>query len=135
MIKFWRTWLYQLDPYTRILAAMLSTELQYVSQLSVIITPYPVCSGLNIRCKSDEFNVFDPPSGQTCLEWGREFVQSFGGYLDNPGDAQACRYCQYSVGDEFFLPLNIRFSERWRDAFILFSFFGEFRLQVLRPFN
>jgi len=107
MIKFWRTWLYQLDPYTRILAAMLSTELH----------------GLNIRCKSDEFNVFDPPSGQTCLEWGREFVQSFGGYLDNPGDAQACRYCQYSVGDEFFLPLNIRFSERWRDAFILFSFF------------
>jgi ATP-binding cassette, subfamily G (WHITE), member 2, SNQ2 len=29
--KFWRSWLYQLDPFTRMLAAMLSTELQYVS--------------------------------------------------------------------------------------------------------
>jgi hypothetical protein len=27
MIKFWRSWLYQLDPYTRTLAAMVSTEL------------------------------------------------------------------------------------------------------------
>jgi ATP-binding cassette, subfamily G (WHITE), member 2, SNQ2 len=31
LIKFWRSWLYQLDPFTRMLAAMLSTELQYVS--------------------------------------------------------------------------------------------------------
>lgn len=29
--KFWRPWLYQLDPYTRMLAAMLSTELTYVA--------------------------------------------------------------------------------------------------------
>jgi ATP-binding cassette subfamily G (WHITE) protein 2 (SNQ2) len=31
LIKFWRSWLYQLDPFTRMLSAMLSTELQYVS--------------------------------------------------------------------------------------------------------
>jgi ATP-binding cassette, subfamily G (WHITE), member 2, SNQ2 len=31
LIRFWRSWLYQLDPFTRMLAAMLSTELQYVS--------------------------------------------------------------------------------------------------------
>jgi ATP-binding cassette subfamily G (WHITE) protein 2 (SNQ2) len=107
MMKFWRSWIYQLDPYTRSIAAMLSTELH----------------GLVIRCKSDEFAVFNPPSGQTCQTWAGEFVSTFGGYLDNPSAMQACRYCQYSVGDEFFLPLNIRYSERWRDAFILFSFF------------
>lgn len=28
--KFWRSWLYQLDPFTRMLAAMLSTELTCV---------------------------------------------------------------------------------------------------------
>jgi ABC-type multidrug transport system permease subunit len=28
MMRFWRVWLYQLDPYTRTLAAMVSTELQ-----------------------------------------------------------------------------------------------------------
>lgn len=30
MAKFWRSWLYELTPFTRLLAAMLSTELQYV---------------------------------------------------------------------------------------------------------
>jgi ATP-binding cassette subfamily G (WHITE) protein 2 (SNQ2) len=28
--KFWRSWLYQIDPFTRMLAAILSTELTYV---------------------------------------------------------------------------------------------------------
>ncbi|KAL0951841.1 hypothetical protein HGRIS_008502 [Hohenbuehelia grisea] len=108
MIKFWRSWVYQLDPYTRTLAAMLSTELH----------------GLVIRCKSDEFAVFDPPSGQTCSQWANSFVEAVSGYIDNPDDTQACRYCQFKVGDEFFLPLNIEYSKRWRDAFLLLAFFG-----------
>ncbi|KAG5718995.1 Brefeldin A resistance protein [Termitomyces sp. T112] len=107
LIKFWRSWIYQLDPFTRTLAAMVSTELH----------------GLVIRCKSDEFAIFDPPSGQTCAEWGQAFVDKFGGYIDNLNDTLRCRYCQYSVGDQFYEPLNISYSLRWRDAFILFSFF------------
>ncbi|TFK70455.1 hypothetical protein BDN72DRAFT_896460 [Pluteus cervinus] len=106
MINFWKSWLYQLDPYTRTLAAMVSTELH----------------GLVIRCKSDEFAIFDPPSNQTCSSWGEPFVNIFGGYIDNLNATTACRYCQYSVGDQFFVPLNIQFSERWRDAFILLAF-------------
>jgi ATP-binding cassette, subfamily G (WHITE), member 2, SNQ2 len=31
LAKFWRSWLYQLDPFTRMLAAMLSTELTCVN--------------------------------------------------------------------------------------------------------
>jgi len=107
MAKFWRDWLYQLVPYTRTLSAMLSTELH----------------GLVIRCASDEFNVFNPPTNQTCQDWAGDFVSAFGGYLDNPTATAACRYCQYAVGDEFFTPLNIRFDTRWRDAFILFAYF------------
>ncbi|KAF9010854.1 ABC-2 type transporter-domain-containing protein [Cyathus striatus] len=109
MGRFWRAWLYQLVPYTRTLAAMVSTELH----------------GLVIRCKSDEFAIFDPPSGQTCQQWGQDFVNAVGGYIDNLNDTTACRYCQYSVGDQFYTPLNISFSNRWRDAFILFSYVGE----------
>lgn len=85
----------------------------------------PLPSGLVIRCKSDEFAVFNPPDGQTCAAWGQDFVNKFGGYIDNLNDTIACRYCQFAVGDEFFLPLNIEFSNRWRDAFILFCYFGE----------
>jgi ATP-binding cassette, subfamily G (WHITE), member 2, SNQ2 len=129
MMRFWRVWLYPLDPYTRTLAVMVSTELQCVQLLTVTCLAKMIddCSGLIIRCKSDEFAVFNPPSGQTCAQWGQEFVNSFGGYIDNLNDTVACRYCQYAVGDQFFLPLNMRFSDRGRDAFILFSYIGEFK--------
>lgn len=30
LAHFWKSWLYQLNPFTRLLSAMLSTELQYV---------------------------------------------------------------------------------------------------------
>ncbi|EGO05281.1 hypothetical protein SERLA73DRAFT_157866 [Serpula lacrymans var. lacrymans S7.3] len=105
--SFWRSWLYQLDPYTRTLAAMVSTELH----------------GLVIECQADEFTIFTPPPGQTCSAWASDFVTAVGGYLDNPNATDSCRYCEYSVGDQFFLPLNISYSNRWRDAFILFAFF------------
>ncbi|KAF4611748.1 hypothetical protein D9613_004069 [Agrocybe pediades] len=107
MISFWRSWLYQLDPYTRTLAAMVSTELH----------------GLIIKCNPDEFAVFNPPDGQTCAAYAQDFLHAFGGYIENMQDTAACRYCQFSVGDQFFVPLNIQFSERWRDAFILFAYF------------
>ncbi|KAI8981169.1 ABC-2 type transporter-domain-containing protein [Trametes punicea] len=103
--SYWR-WLYQLSPYTRLMSAIVSTELH----------------GLTITCHPDEFIIFNPPSGQTCNQWAQEFVDGFGGYIANPNDTSACQYCQYSVGDQFFLPLNIRYDNRWRDAWILFAF-------------
>lgn len=106
--KFWRPWLYQIDPFTRMLAAILSTEL----------------TGLKITCKPEEFSVFNPPSSQTCAAWANDFVNAAGGYLDNPNDSAGCRYCQYKVGDEYFRPLNIQFSNRWRDVGIFFCFFA-----------
>lgn len=109
MAKFWRSWLYQLTPYTRVLSAMLSTELH----------------GLVIRCQPDEFATFDPPSGQTCAQWADAFVDAAGGYLNNPNATSGCQYCQYANGDQYYTPLNISFDNRWRDAFILFSFFGK----------
>jgi len=105
--KFLRDWLYPLDPFTRMVGSILATELH----------------GLTITCKPEEFAVFNPPSGQTCVAWAGDFVNAAGGYLDNPNDSAACRYCQYKVGDEFYLPLNIRYSHRWRDVGIYFCFF------------
>ncbi|KAF8583992.1 hypothetical protein K439DRAFT_1617076 [Ramaria rubella] len=107
LTHFWKSWLYQLTPYTRVLSGMLSTELH----------------GLEINCQPPEFAVFDPPSGQDCFTWANDFVTTFGGYLDNPNATEACRYCQYRIGDQFFEPLNIQFDNRWRDAFILFAYF------------
>ncbi|TFK26768.1 ABC-transporter [Coprinopsis marcescibilis] len=99
-------WIYELNPLTRTMASMISTEF----------------AGLVIRCKSDEFAIFSPPAGETCLTWAQEFVSVAGGYLDNPNSTTDCRYCQYKSGEEFFLPLNIRFDNRWRDVWIFFAF-------------
>lgn len=87
-------------------------------------------SGLKVVCKANEFSVFNPPSGQTCGAWANEFVKGLGGYLDNANDTIACRYCQYSVGDDFYTPLQLAFDDRWRDCFVILAFVGEF-LHVL----
>ncbi len=83
-------------------------------------------SGLVIKCQSDEFAIFNPPSGETCQQWAGAFVDANGGYLNNPNATSSCQYCQYSVGDEYYTPLNISFDNRWRDAFILFAYFSMF---------
>ena len=72
--KFWRAWLYQLDPFTRLNSGMVSTELH----------------GLKITCKPIEFAVFQPPSGQTCVQWAGDFVNAGVGYLDNPDAGSDC---------------------------------------------
>jgi len=107
MAKFFKSWLYQLDPFTRMLSAMLATELH----------------GLKIQCQAEEFAIFDPPSGQTCYTWANEFVTAFGGYINNPNATATCQYCQYQTGDDFFTPLNVRYENRWRDAWIFFCYF------------
>ncbi|KAG8704963.1 hypothetical protein FRC08_001922 [Ceratobasidium sp. 394] len=104
--KFWRVWLYQLDPFTRLIAGMVSTELH----------------GLKITCTPLEFAVFQPPSGQTCVQWAGDFVNASVGYLDNPDSSSDCRYCPYSYGDDFYTGLGISFDNRWRDLGIMIAF-------------
>ncbi|QRW00881.1 ABC-2 type transporter [Ceratobasidium sp. AG-Ba] len=104
--KFWRVWLYELDPFTRLISGLVSTELH----------------GLKITCTPLEFSVFQPPSGQTCVQWAGDFVNATVGYLDNPSATSDCRYCPYSYGDDFYKSLNISFDTRWRDLGIMIAF-------------
>ena len=84
--------------------------------------PFP--SGLKITCRPEEFTVFNPPLGETCETWANDFVQYFGGYLDNPTETALCRYCPVAVGDEYYTPLNMSFDDRWRDVWLIFAFCG-----------
>ena len=128
MAKFWRSWLYWITPFNYVLAGMLATEVQYVPPSRVgFLMLSQVCSGLDIVCEPDEFAVFNPPSGQTCQQWAGEFVDAFGGYLNNPDATSSCQYCQYSVGDEFYSPMNIEFSDRWRNVFLILAYIGTSR--------
>lgn len=105
---FWRAWLYQLDPFTRLIGGMVVTELH----------------GRPVECTAMEFNTFTAPPGQTCGSYMAPFFAAGGaGYIAN-NDTQNCQYCAYKVGDQFYEPLGYEFGNRWRDLGILSAFIG-----------
>lgn len=81
MPHFWKSWMYPLDPFTRIISGMVSTELHQ----------------LPITCLEREFYTFNPPTGQTCLEWAGDFVSTAGGYLLDENATDACKCESYSL--------------------------------------
>ncbi|KAF6809416.1 ABC transporter [Colletotrichum musicola] len=108
MPGFWRAWLYQLDPFTRLIGGMVVTALH----------------DLKVACAESEFNPFRAPDGQTCGEYMQPFFERGGpGYLAN-NNTQDCQYCAYKVGDEFYQPLGLEFNNRYRDMGIFLAFVG-----------
>ncbi|TEY32131.1 hypothetical protein BOTCAL_0755g00010 [Botryotinia calthae] len=106
--KFWRAWLYQLDPFTRLIGGMVVTELQ----------------GREVKCSSSELNRFTAPAGQTCGEYMDNFFSSGGiGYIVNNATS-ACEYCAYKFGEQFYEPLALEYGNRWRDLGIFLAFIG-----------
>lgn len=105
---FWRAWLYQIDPFTRLIGGMLVTELH----------------GREVVCTETELNRFTAPPGQTCGQYMTNFFAAGGsGYIvDN--STSDCAYCAYRVGDQFYEPLGYAFENRWRDCGIFAAFIG-----------
>ena len=103
---FWRAWLYELDPFTRLVSGMVTTELH----------------DLPVNCLPHELNTFPAPSGQSCGEYMQAFFDRGGrGYLvDNA--TEICQYCAYKVGDQFYDTFQISFDNRWRDLGIFAGF-------------
>ncbi|KAJ5182549.1 hypothetical protein N7492_000165 [Penicillium capsulatum] len=108
MPGFWRAWLYQLDPFTRLIGGMVVTELH----------------GRDVQCTNVEYNRFPAPGNETCGEYMQPFFERGGnGYLlDNA--TQACEYCAYKVGDQFYKAFSMDFDHRWRDLGIFVAFVG-----------
>ena len=105
---FWRQWLYQLDPFTRLISGMVVTELH----------------GRDVQCTSSEVNSFTAPGNQTCGEYMADFFARGGdGYLLNNA-TQNCEYCAYKVGDQFYTAYEMSFENRWRDLGIFIAFIG-----------
>lgn len=106
MGNFYGTWLYELDPFTRLISGAVTTALH----------------DLKITCKDSELNVFSAPDNATCGEYMEPFFTNGGaGYLV-ANDTSDCQYCAFKVGDEFYTPLNMSFDNRWRDLGIFMVF-------------
>lgn len=104
--KFWRVWLYELNPFTRLISGMVTTALH---QEPVV-------------CQPNEFNSFTAPGDMTCGQYMEAFFASGGpGYLRN-STVQECDYCAYKIGDEFFGPLQLSYDNRWRDLGIFAAY-------------
>ncbi|XP_014559723.1 hypothetical protein COCVIDRAFT_23948 [Bipolaris victoriae FI3] len=104
--KFWRVWLYELNPFTRLIGGMVVTELH----------------GQSVQCTPAEYNKFQSPQGQDCGSYMSDFFSSGGAGYIRDNLTNACEYCAYKVGDEFYTPLGYDFSNRWRDLGIFVAF-------------
>ncbi|KAK4052255.1 ATP-binding cassette transporter snq2 [Microbotryomycetes sp. JL221] len=103
---FFKAWLVYVNPMRWLMSSMVTTELH----------------ALEITCRDYEFSIFNPPSGQTCIEYAGAFVESVSGYINNPDATSACQYCQYRVGDEFFVPLAFDYAQRWNHMGYLWAY-------------
>ncbi|KAL2134009.1 hypothetical protein VTI74DRAFT_1262 [Chaetomium olivicolor] len=104
----YRTWLYELNPFTRLISGMVVTALHE----------------LPVECTAPELSAFRAPSNTTCGEYMAPFFARGGpGYLVD-GATQDCQYCAFKVGDEFYGPLGLSFENRWRDLGIYVAFIG-----------
>ncbi|KAK7963947.1 ABC transporter G family member 11 [Apiospora saccharicola] len=103
----WRVWLYQLDPFTRLIGGMATTALE----------------GLPVKCAPSELNTFNAPEGMSCGDYMKNYFDSPTGvgYIVNNATS-ACEYCAYKIGNEFYEPLGFSFSNHWRDLGIFIAF-------------
>lgn len=84
-----------------------------------------VSTGLHdrpVECASNELSRFDPPTGQTCLEYLSDFLKLAPGKLINPEATSQCGYCALSTSDQFLASSSFSWSTRWRNYGIGFSY-------------
>ncbi|KAK9475786.1 ABC-2 type transporter-domain-containing protein [Lipomyces japonicus] len=85
-----------------------------------------------VTCKPAEFNILNPPSGLTCGQYMQDYLESNGGYINNPDATASCQYCKWRVADEYLETVNINYSrDRWTSVgyecvFIVFNIFFMF---------
>ncbi|KAK6888392.1 ABC multidrug transporter SNQ2 [Candida tropicalis] len=106
MPGFW-TFMNKLSPYTYFIQNLVSSFLH----------------GRIIKCSESELSHFNPPLGQTCQEYSKEFLSRTTGYLVNGNDTSNCAYCPYSNGDEFLWSVFVKYSYRWRNIGFFVAYF------------
>ncbi|KAH9884061.1 ABC-2 type transporter-domain-containing protein [Xylariomycetidae sp. FL2044] len=105
----WRSWLYQLDPFTRLIGGTVTTALD----------------SLPVNCRASELNSFTAPAGENCGTYMERFFGDYhgAGYIVNNMTSD-CQYCAYKTGNQFYQPFNFSFENRWRDLGIFLAFLG-----------
>ena len=108
---FWRSWMFHLSPFTYIIEGMLGN----------VIHDKPV------QCTPDEFNVVNPPEGQSCAAYMGKFTSlpSTGYYQEGPNGT--CLYCRMKHAESYLSSIDMNGDNRFKDigyliAYIAFNF-------------
>jgi ABC-type multidrug transport system permease subunit len=104
MPGFW-IFMYRVSPFTYLVEGLLGNGVAHAP----------------VHCADNEFLRFSAPSGSTCAEYLRPYIQAAGGYLIDP-DATQCEFCSLDNTDTFLSLVSISFANRWRDFGILFVY-------------
>jgi ATP-binding cassette, subfamily G (WHITE), member 2, PDR len=104
---FW-IFMYRVSPFTYLVDAMLSVG---VANTAVV-------------CAANELRHFNPPSGQTCIQYLNAFINSpyGGGYLTDNNATSSCGYCSLGSTNQFLAQVNSTYAHRWRNFGILWAF-------------
>ncbi|CAO1636562.1 unnamed protein product [Sympodiomycopsis kandeliae] len=106
MAKFFRDFLYWVNPMSWLLGGLTISELK----------------DLTLHCKPSELNIFEPPNGQTCEQFAAPFLNFYGGYVDNPNATSNCGLCAYSNGREYLKVLDLDPDDKAQRAGVFFCF-------------
>lgn len=107
---FW-IFMYRVSPFTYLVNGMLAVGV----------------ANSNVICSDVEYLLFNAPSGQTCGEFMKPYVDA-GGYLADP-NATSCQFCTISSTNTFLAAVSSNYADRWRNfgilwAFIVFNIFA-----------
>jgi len=105
---FWKYWMYYLNPTTWWMRGVISTTFPSVK----------------IQCDSSEATHFNPPPGQTCIQYAGTFVNEIAkaGYLLDENATSDCAYCPYDNGSQYMKNLNVHEGDKWRCFGIFLAF-------------
>ncbi|OLL26317.1 Brefeldin A resistance protein [Neolecta irregularis DAH-3] len=103
LVRFWQ-WMYKVSPFTYLIESMMTN----------------VVHGVQVRCRSMELNIIQPPAGQTCGEYLDLFISMVqSGSVYNPADTSNCEFCRYGSSDEYLSTIGMSFNHRWQNVAIL----------------
>lgn len=106
---FWRYWIYYLNPFNYLIGSMLT--------FGVFDT--------EVKCKEEEFAIFNPPNGTSCGDYLSTFMQGMGARMNlvNPEASENCHVCEYRLGSDYLYTVNLKdYYYGWRDAGIVVIF-------------
>ncbi|KAK4167512.1 ABC-2 type transporter-domain-containing protein [Cladorrhinum sp. PSN259] len=102
---FW-IFMYYVSPFTYWISGIVST----------VLHERPV------ECSAAETLVFNPPQGMNCGDYLAPLDGQSTGVLQNPLDTEACRYCGFSVADQYLARVDIFWVDRWRNFGIMWAY-------------